>query len=162
MSEPSHPERLNDRSSFQMNWVHGRNNPIGLHLQFEYDEGVVSTTWIPSENEVGFPGHAHGGVIAAVLDDTMGRVISVKGLWVVTARMEVRYRGPLRVGDTAIVRARMEKESPRLMTVHGEVLVDSILVAEATGSYMPLPKEHEETAIAAWPAFVTYLDEPKP
>ncbi len=91
------PSWLNDRTDFQKNFVSGLLNSLGLRLSYRLeheDDGrpLVVTDWTPEDAHVGFPGVAHGGLIAAVLDDVMGRVAVLKRRWVVTARMEVRYR----------------------------------------------------------------------
>ena len=41
------PAWLNDRSAFQLNFVHGLRNPAGLHLQYELDGDRVFTDWTP-------------------------------------------------------------------------------------------------------------------
>jgi len=156
-------EWLNDRSEFQQNFVHGMRNRHGLQLQFELDGDRIFTTWTPDARHAGFPGFAHGGLVAAILDDAMGRWAALHRRFLVTARLEVRYRDgaplhvPLRVEAWA---TRMQR---RALQAQGRVVVpDGSMVAEATGTYLPLPAALERRMLEAWPGFRTYLEQASP
>jgi acyl-coenzyme A thioesterase PaaI-like protein len=163
---------LNDRSDFQKNFVHGLRNPNGLHIQYrlerlegEPDPGSglpphrVAGEWTPDPQlHVGFPGVAHGGLVSAVLDDVIGRSTTLLRRWTVTARLEVRYLlpapadVPLRVeGWMTGVRRRMVTGRARLL------LLDGGVVAEATGTYLPLTPTLEREMVERWPGFAAYL-----
>ena len=158
MSEEISTEWLNDRSDFQMNFIHGRANPIGLHLQYTLDGGVISTVWTPTDQHVGFPGHAHGGLTSAVLDDTMGRLSVLYGDWTVTARIEVRYRLPVLVGIAYRVEASVERRTSRGLTARGSMSNGTEVVATAKALYVSLPERVRDNSIQAWPEFARYLD----
>lgn len=156
-------EWLNDRSEFQQNFVHGLRNPHGLQLQFELDGDRIVTVWTPDDRHAGFPGFAHGGLVGAVLDDAMGRFAALHRRFLVTARLEVRYRDgaplhePLRVEGWA---ARMQR---RALHAQGRALLaDGSVVAEATGTYLPLPAALERRMLQAWPGFAEYLEQASP
>lgn len=151
---------LNDRSEFQQNFVHGLRNRHGLRLQFELDGDRIFTMWTPDSLHAGFPGFAHGGLVSAVLDDTMGRWAALHRRFLVTARLEVRYRDgaplhvPLRFEGWA---TRMQR---RAMHAQGRALLpDGAVIAEATGTYLPVPHGLERRMLDAWPGFRTYLDQ---
>lgn len=157
------PSWLNDRSEFQQNFVHGLRNQHGLRLQFELDGDRIFTTWTPEDRHAGFPGFAHGGLVASVLDDAMGRWAALHRRFLVTARLEVRYRDgaplhvPLRVEAWS---ARMQR---RALHAQGRVLLPGgAVVAEASGTYLPLPAELERRMLDAWPGFRTYLEQASP
>ena len=80
-------------------FVCGRENPVGLHIRFYEDLAnarVVVPLMIP-ETYQGYPGIAHGGILATVLDELSGRALMMGAeddvFWV-TAKLEVRYRKP--------------------------------------------------------------------
>ncbi|MHB0987759.1 MAG: PaaI family thioesterase [Bellilinea sp.] len=80
-------------------FVCGVDNQFGLQLKF-YDTapGRVEAIWMVSEQFQGFPGIAHGGILASVLDEAATRtVLGANGSRriVVTASLEVRYRKPV-------------------------------------------------------------------
>ena len=159
------PSWLNDRSEFQQNWVHGLRNKSGLHLQYELADdpdayaGVrVVTTWTPESDHVGFPGFVHGGLLAAVLDDAMGRSTAVLKKWVVTGRMNVRYRNGAPVGRPLKVEAWINRMTRRLMTAESHILaVDGDVIAEAEATYLPVPGSMMGEMVKAWPGFAEYV-----
>ena len=160
------PAWLNDNSEFQQNWVHGRRNQSGLHLQYElvddpdaYANVRVVTTWTPTDEHVGFPGFVHGGLIAAVLDDAMGRSTAIFKRWVVTGRMNVRYRSGIPVGEEVRVEAWITRYQRRLVAASSRAtLAGDVTVAEADATYLPVPEEMTGQMVAAWPGFSEYLD----
>jgi acyl-coenzyme A thioesterase PaaI-like protein len=152
------PAWLNDRSAFQMNFVHGLRNPSGLHLQYELDGEKVFTRWTPDQHHAGFPGFAHGGLVGAVLDDAMGRCSALYRHWVVTARIDVRFRRGAPVGTVLRVEGWITRLLKRALHTEGRVLLpDGAVVAEATGTYLPLSDELRRQMVSAWPGFEEYL-----
>jgi len=153
-----HPEWLNDRSDYQQNFVHGLRNRFGLHLQFELDADRIVTTWTALDRHAGFPGFAHGGLIAAVLDDTMGRFAALHRRFLVTGRLEVRYRNAAPIGVPLRVEAWSNRLARRALHAEGRRSTpDGGVVAEATGTYLPLTRELERQMVDAWPGFAEFL-----
>jgi len=163
---------LNDRSEFQRNFVHGLRNPVGLHIQYRLEllEGGpdpvsgllphrVRGEWTPDpELHAGFPGVVHGGLVSAVLDDVMGRSTMLLRRWVVTGRLEVRYRGPAPTGTPLQVEGRMTGLRRRVVTAEARLLVaGGATVAEASASYLPLTPALERLMVERWPGFAAYL-----
>lgn len=150
---------LNDRTDYQRNFVHGLRNPHGLHLQYTLEGGRVTTRWTPGDEHMGFPGVVHGGLVVAVLDDVMGRVPALQHRWVVTGRLDTRFRAAASVG----VALRFEGwlTSDRRRAIHGAaraVLEDGTLVAEATGTYLPVSGAMRRQMVEAWPGMAEFLD----
>jgi acyl-coenzyme A thioesterase PaaI-like protein len=155
---------LNDHSEFALNWVSGVRNPHGLRLEYRLERdpergAVIVTDWTPSEDHVGFPGVTHGGLIAAVLDDVMGRNAVLRRRWVVTARMEVRYRAAAPLGVPLRFEAWATRH--RRMSMHAEaraVLPDGSVVAESSGTFLPLTPQLEREMVKRWPGFAEFLN----
>jgi acyl-coenzyme A thioesterase PaaI-like protein len=151
---------LNDHSEYQLNFVHGLRNTSGLHLQYRLEGERVVTTWVPEAEHSGFPGFVHGGLIAAVLDDVMGRCSVLHRRWVVTGRMETRYREGAPIGAALRVEARIRRITRRVMQAEGSMaLEDGAVVAEATGTYLPVPTALLGRMVEWWPGFAEYVDE---
>jgi acyl-coenzyme A thioesterase PaaI-like protein len=165
MSDPAFDaDWLNDRSEFQRNFVSGHLNRIGLRLHYrleEPDDGrrhVVVADWTADEEHVGFPGVAHGGLIAAALDDIMGRVAVLRRRWVVTAKMEVRYRSAAPLGVP--IRFEAWETRHRRMAMHAEgraLLPDGTVVADASATFLPLTPDLEQQMVQRWPGFAEFL-----
>jgi acyl-coenzyme A thioesterase PaaI-like protein len=149
---------LNDRTEFQLNFVHGLRNPSGLHLQFHLDGDHVVTEWTPTDDHVGFPGLAHGGLVSAVLDDVMGRCSVLQRRWVVTGRMEVRYRQGAALYEPVRAEAWVTRFTRRVMQAESRMTTaDGSTVAEASGTYLPVPPALEERMVEAWPGFSEFI-----
>jgi acyl-coenzyme A thioesterase PaaI-like protein len=106
-------------------FVCGKHNPDGLHLEFE-PEGVsgVRTTYIIPERFQGFAGIAHGGILATILDECMVNTVWLRGSTAVTARLEVRLRRPVGVGERVTFRAEVVRESSRGFEVISHATLD--------------------------------------
>ena len=67
----------------------------------------------------GPPGHAHGGSMAALLDEAMGAAAWMQGHRAVAAELTVRFRSMLPLGTRAVVRARVIRVEGRKVGVKG-------------------------------------------
>jgi acyl-coenzyme A thioesterase PaaI-like protein len=148
---------LNDHTEYQRNFVHGLRNASGLLLQYHLAGDRVVTTWVAGEDHVGFPGFVHGGLIAAVLDDVMGRCSVLHRRWVVTGRMETRYREVAPLGAALRVEGWTTRLTRRVMQAQAEMsLEDGRVVAEASGTYLPVPQPLVDRMVDAWPGFAEF------
>lgn len=116
----------------------GQDNPIGLRIRFELNDGRVTAQFTANENHVGYENTVHGGIIYSALDDVMANVLYLQNMKAHTARCEIRYRRPLEVGQTVNLTGWIESERRRLIVLKGEArLADSDdLVADAEASFM--------------------------
>jgi acyl-coenzyme A thioesterase PaaI-like protein len=129
--------------------VCGRSNPHGLHLSLHVDPQTahITTTLVTQPRHIGFEGIVHGGVLATVLDEAMVWAATWAGRrFCVCAELTVRFQQSAGVGDTLTVAARVDSKRSRLITTVGEVLRhDGVVLAEASGKYVPVtPEPHVE------------------
>jgi uncharacterized protein (TIGR00369 family) len=143
---------LNDDTDYGLCFVCGPKNECGLRLQFERVGDSVTTFYTPSDHHQGFPGVLHGGVITALLDEVMSRVSVVEGRWTQTARIEVRFRRQVLVGQTVTAVANQLSERRGFVEAEGWVLLpDGSVAAEATGTFAPVPDDALAQMSAAYP-----------
>jgi uncharacterized protein (TIGR00369 family) len=116
----------------------GVDNPIGLKIQFTVDGDVCTAEFTPDENHVGFSDTVHGGIIYTILDDVTANILYQQGRKAHTAKCEIRYRQPVRVGDKLSLRGWIENERRRLIVLKGEVrrASDDVVVADCESSFM--------------------------
>jgi len=128
----------NDMEAATMCFACGKDNPIGLRIEFQYDGDVCRAEFTPNENHVGWEDTVHGGIIYSALDDVTANVLYRQGRKAHTARCEVRYREPLRVGETIRLKGWIEKERGRLIVLRGSAvrIADSTVVADCEASFM--------------------------
>lgn len=109
----------------------------GLGLAFDRDgPDTVRAEWFCDERYQGYPGIVHGGIIATILDSAMTNCLLAKGISAVTAKMQVDYAEPLRVGSTVMVRASLTRSRPPLFALEAEVIRDEAVCARAAARFM--------------------------
>ena len=112
----------------------GKDNTHGMHLKFYLDEDgkrFVSRFRL-SERFWGPPKHAHGGIIATILDEAMGKVNKLRQVIAVTSKMTVEYLQPVPLGKPLVavgweksVRGRRHINVGEIRNQKGEVLARS-------------------------------------
>jgi acyl-coenzyme A thioesterase PaaI-like protein len=93
----------------------GDRNPEGLGITFEMLGRRVEGRFTARPEHQGWPGLAHGGIAAAVLDEALGWAMYAAGAWAMTARMEVRYRKPVPLGEELTVTGEVTRERGRVL-----------------------------------------------
>jgi len=78
-------------------FVCGPDNPQGMQLKFHIDEvrRRASCIFRLGKRYTGPPAHCHGGIIATILDDAMGKLNKTYGVVAVTSKMTVEYLKPV-------------------------------------------------------------------
>ncbi|MEJ2306139.1 MAG: PaaI family thioesterase [candidate division WOR-3 bacterium] len=126
--------------------VCGLKNPLGLKAHFyELENKELVGIFEPIEEHQGYPGRLHGGIISAILDETIGRSILInyeEDVWFVTVEFNVRFKKPVPLDEEVKVRARLTKETSRIYEGTGEIILkNEEVAAEGYGKYMKLPIE---------------------
>ena len=104
--------------------VCGRSNPHGLHLSLHVEErtGIVTTTFTPTADHIGFEGIIHGGILATILDEAMVWAATWSGKrFCVCGELSIRYKQSAVVGQTIIVTAAIDQARKKLITTTGQV-----------------------------------------
>jgi uncharacterized protein (TIGR00369 family) len=112
----------------------GPNNPDGMRLRFTYNEereGFVCRFRL-GKRYTGPPGHCHGGIIATILDEAMGKVNKLRHVVALTSEITVHYlkpvplQQPLRVESREVrVNGRKHTNMAEILNEKGEVLARS-------------------------------------
>lgn len=125
--------------------VCGVENRLGLRGRFlVVESGELVGVFRPREEHQSYPGRLHGGIVSAILDETIGRAVNVSDThtWGVTVEFTVRFRRPVPLHREVKAVGRITRDSSRMFEGTGEiVLEDGTIAAEARGKYMKLPIE---------------------
>ncbi len=136
-------------------FVCGVENGCGLHVHFLNDgpSQCMARVTLGSTYQ-SYPGVAHGGIVATLLDETMGRAVLSgsenaedinTARFMFTAKMEIRYRRPVPLDQEFIVRGRVDKDRGRMVQVVGEVLLaDGTVAVEAWATLVDIPRDQVE------------------
>lgn len=116
----------------------GLANPIGLHLdEFVVIDDGLTAKFTPRDEYRGFADVLHGGILAALLDETMAwTAMLLQGTFVVTANLEIKFRKPAPTGVTYTVQGRLAERRGRRLLLEGSALAADRVVAEATGLFL--------------------------
>jgi acyl-coenzyme A thioesterase PaaI-like protein len=96
----------------------GQANLFGLQLEVERrPEGGVAGRFFVKQDHQGPPGFAHGGVVAAALDEAMSLLLHGRETYAVTGRLEIDLRAPAPVGSFVRVEADVEEVDGRRLHV---------------------------------------------
>jgi uncharacterized protein (TIGR00369 family) len=101
----------------------GGNNPGGMKLTFEQDNAnrKIVGRFILGERYQGGGGFAHGGIIAMLLDEAMGKVCRFREVRAVTAELTVEYLKPVSVEKEIVVEGREAEQKGRNLFLLGEI-----------------------------------------
>ena len=146
--------RVNKQPNSDHCFVCGRKNPAGLYMRF-YDNGKdeVCSDYTVASRYQSYPGIVHGGILASMLDEVVGRVAMIGDHhhFMVSVRLQVLYRHPVPVETPLKVRGRIVRLRGRLGKAVGEIILpDGKVACEASITLADIPAEIlSETNFAA-------------
>jgi len=120
--------------------VGGVMNPVAppsrMWVQGDHVEARVTFSLVYE----GPPGHVHGGYVAGLLDEVLGRGQMLLGGGGMTGELTVRYRRPTPCNVELRATAWIEGREGRKVIVHGGLWHGDVLLAEAEGLFIT-PRE---------------------
>jgi len=125
----------------------GRNNPHGLHVSWTQDKEaktVLCETEI-SEHYRSYPGIVHGGIVAALLDETSGRAIIIDNgpdALMVTLKLEIVYKKITPTNTKLKIYGRVKKTGTSRAIVEGEIVLPDGSVSATCTSIIMKPPQH--------------------
>jgi uncharacterized protein (TIGR00369 family) len=122
----------------------GKNNPHGMRLKFFIDEdlGDAICRFKLTRRYTGPPGHAHGGIIATILDEAMGKVNRLRRVVALTRSMNIEYLKPVPLGKLLTVTGREKNVVGREHTNMAEIRDDAgQVLARSTGTFVAIDPE---------------------
>ena len=94
-------------------------------------------------NYAGGGGFAHGGIIAVVLDEAMGKLSKLSEERAVTAEMSVEYKRPVPVDQEVVVEGWQEEEKGRNRFRVAEIRdASGNLLARGKGRFVVVGENH--------------------
>ncbi len=125
-------------------FICGLKNSSGLKASFFETEGKeLIATFMPTEEHQSYPGRLHGGIASAILDETIGRAISIgnaEQTWGITVELSVQFKKPIPLNNEVKVIGRITSQNSRFFEGTGEIVLDSGEIAVvAKGRYMKAP-----------------------
>ena len=119
----------------------GGNNAGGMKLTFEQDNvnRRIVGRFVLGERYQGGGGMAHGGIIALLLDEAMGKVCRFRDVRAVTAVLSVEFLKPVAVDKEIVVEGREMEMNGRNLFITGEIRNESgDVLARGKGRFVVL------------------------
>ena len=117
----------------------GGANPLGMKLAFDLDFGErrARGRFVLGANYAGGAGFAHGGIIAVLLDEAMGKISKLTEERAVTAELAIEYKKPVPVDAEISVEGWQEEEKGRNRFRIGEIRdAQGALLARGRGRFV--------------------------
>jgi acyl-coenzyme A thioesterase PaaI-like protein len=126
------------RSAYGLCFGCGAENPVGLHLDgFTGTVDGVEAPFTPGSNFNGFHGVVHGGVIATALDEISAwSAIVSEGVFVFTAKLDIRYRAEAKIGDTFVLSGSVTQRRGRRLLIDAEMRSGDTVSAQSSGLFV--------------------------
>ena len=131
-------------------FVCGVENEHGLHLEFyETEPGKVEVDYTVPEHFQGYDGIVHGGIVATLVDEVLGRVHMgsdpEQPRFMYTAKMSITYRKPVPTGKPIKIVGQAQKSRRRTATSTARIYgPDGNTLVEAEALLVDLPSEKLE------------------
>jgi uncharacterized protein (TIGR00369 family) len=122
----------------------GAGNPGGMRLKFDLDstgKRFISRFRL-GKRYTGPPGHCHGGIIATILDDAMGKLSKLRGVVAVTSKMTVEYLQPVPLYQPLQVRSHSLGRRGRRLLHAAEIFnQQGVVLARSRGVFIVIDPE---------------------
>jgi len=130
----------------KMCFICGLKNNTGLKAAFyETDKNELVAVFKPCQEHQGYPGRLHGGIAAAILDETIGRAVTIgkdADIWGVTLEFSIKFKKPIPLEEELKVVTKLTEDGRRIFKGIGKILLpDGEVAAIGEGKYMKLPIE---------------------
>ena len=105
----------------------GQSNPIGLKLKFYLeDDNQVVTEFTPTKWHSGWENVVHGGIICAILDETMGWALSnIMKVKSVTKEFKVNFKRPIFIDKKIRAKCKVINDDKKVIKLQSEVENDN-------------------------------------
>jgi len=124
-----------DQEKYSLCFACGKQNPIGLKLDFRFEEGKAKAEFIPGLYHQSWNGIFHGGLLALCLDEASGYVLYFQGIKGMTAKMEMRIRKTVSTGQKIFLTGEVRRKTRKLIETYAKAeFEDGMLAAEATAT----------------------------
>ncbi len=137
-SEKRMDTSLLENNTYSWCFACGKDNPVGLHMQFTMDDEKCTASFTPQRQHQSYNGRMHGGLVAVLLDEVTGNYLFCKeGKQAYTAKLEIRYRHPLFIGEEVLCIGREIRRRGRLVEMQGQIIrQDGTVLAESFSKMM--------------------------
>lgn len=126
-----------------------KGNNFGRLIEMDFEilaPGELVYKMTISDKHLAIPFAAHGGVVSALMDSTLGicalSLVCVNDQIVSTVEMKLNFLAPIRPGDHLVGTAKVLSQGKKLLVTEAEIVnQNGILVSKGMGTFNAYPKE---------------------
>lgn len=119
-------------------------DPEGNRFRVRYyrdqEHNLKARIWFGPETE-GPPGNAHGGSMAAVLDEVLGLTAWAAGYPIVVGNLNISFKNLLPLEKVVTVEGKVISAQGRKVMVHGRIYCEETIYAEGECLCITLPQK---------------------
>ncbi|MGV9665642.1 PaaI family thioesterase [Nocardia niigatensis] len=120
----------------------GPANPASPRIAFERRGDTVRGTFTMDERHQGAPGVAHGGIVAAALDEASGSVLMPLRLPAVTVKLDVDFAAPARLNRELVVTSVLTGRKGRKLYIDTTLTDGDTVLATGRAIFVEVTAEH--------------------
>jgi len=130
----------------------GHLNQLGANVTWKQCEHHVEGEYIGQAQHVSYQGVIHGGMISALLDESIGWAVSIHHQKMcVTGGLNIQFKKPIAPGQKVFVKGLVDDipdQSSKYFSGHGEIIdEDGNVYAKAQGKFFPLSDDQMNEAV---------------
>ena len=115
----------------------------GLNFDWTLEGERLEAAYVVGERFQGAPGMAHGGIVAALLDEACSQVARLAVTPAVTARLETRFLEPVPVEEPIRISAQLVEPHERRATAEATIQdASGLVLAHAQAECVSVRPEH--------------------
>ncbi len=115
----------------------------GLEFEWRFAGDELQADHVIPEQFQGAPGMAHGGIVAALLDEACGQIVRPVLSPAVTSRLETRYLAPVPVEEPLRISAHLVEADDRRATAEATILdASGLVLAHGRAELTLVRREH--------------------
>lgn len=119
----------------------GDENICGVRTRFFVEGNTIRAKLTLPSHVNGYKKIAHGGILAGLLDESMGWAATVFGkehLFYVTGELTIKYLAPIPVGEEIEIHSRLIEDAGRIAYSEGELLHGKKVCVRGRGKFIPM------------------------
>ena len=137
---------MNKQYNSKLCFVCGFDNKYGLQTSFyELEDESLCALVTFKDIHQSYPGRLHGGIAAAILDETIGRAMmpyTSREVFGVTMSFTIKYKKPIPLNIPLRIVGKITNSNGTVFEGSGYILLpDDTIAVLATGKYLEMPIE---------------------
>ena len=121
---------------YTRNPLTGTMNPMAPPAHYVYGDNMITASLRFNEAYQGPPACVHGGMVAAIFDDALGRTRHFTGRNCVTGSLTITYKNPTPINADLVLVAKIKEILERKFIVEGELTHDGKVLATAEAIFV--------------------------